>query len=183
MRATATLAVLAIAAPAHADELGYHMTRGTLQPGVQHGSFVLTTDAAPGRFSDSELIFDREVSLPYRLDVSWRRLGPEAGRSLHVVVAGGVVLIKTGKVALYAYDEVKFSADGWTSVPALVTHREQAIAVVQDRHRVVVSLDGKEIASFAHEVPATRSFVGIGMKGATGYRSGVYVRSLAVRSQ
>ena len=64
-----------------------------------------------------ELISVEEVALPYRFTVTWRRLGVEAGRSMHVLVAGGVVLIKAGAINFYASGSstngpIVFTTDG-----------------------------------------------------------------------
>lgn len=155
-------------------------TRGALEPGRVAGSFWLTTNAVPGRFSDGEVMSQEEVALPYRLDVRWRRIGPEGGRSLHVTVAGAVVLVQSGRVALYTYDEAALTARGWTDVPSLATHAEHAVSVTQDAREVAVAIDGREVLRQPVPVTRPRTQVGVGMKGASGFRSSLYVRSIAV---
>ncbi len=179
----AALAVLGLTGLAAAEPVAWKPTRGTMQPGVDAGSFILTSDAAPARYSNGEVVSTSEVALPYRFDIRWRRLGPEAGRSMHVTVAGGVLLFRTGRMTLYAFDEVKLAAEGWRTVPALAVHDEQAITVIQDRHAITVLLEGKQIARFTLEVPNSKSIIGVGMKAAPGFRSSIYVRSLVVGSQ
>jgi hypothetical protein len=156
------------------------VTRGTMDRGRQPGSFVLATEAAPARFSDGEVVTRDAVRLPYRLDVTWRRLGPEAGRSMHVTVAGGVVLIRSGKIGLYAFDEARFAAAGWTPLPGYDAHAEHAVCVVQTHETIAVTIDGRQVARFSLPVAHESVRPGIGMKGAPGFRSTIYVRSLSV---
>ena len=180
----AAVASLAAAPPLRAGpaarKLTWDLARGALQPSLAAGGFLLATDASPSRFSDGELVASEPVALPYRLDVTWRRLGPEAGRSLHVAVIGGVVLIKTGAVAFYAFDEARFAADGWTPVPGLRTHDEHRVSVVQDVRTVALTVDGAEVKRFAFAAARGQGRVGVGFKGASGNRSRLFVRALAV---
>lgn len=170
-----------VAAEPPALALRWEANRGTLQPGRIAGSFVLGTDASPGRFSEALALASAEVDLPYRLDVTWRRLGPEAGRSLHVQVVGGVVLIRTGMVGLYAYDEAAFAASGWTPVPSLRSHARHRVTVTQDAHAVAVAVDGVAVARWPLAAARPRGRVGVGGKGARGYRSRIFVEAVTVR--
>jgi hypothetical protein len=156
-------------------------TRGAMEPGRTPGSFWLTTEAVPGRFSNGEVMSTEPVELPYRIDVRWRRIGPEGGRSMHVTVAGAVILIQSGRVGVYAFDEVALEAQGWTPVPELRTHDEHTISVIQDAREVTILVEGKEVARYPVVVTRRSTKVGVGMKGAKGYRSRIYVRSIAVR--
>ncbi len=155
-------------------------TRGALAPGRAPGSFWVTTAPVPGRFTSGDAMADADVHLPYQLDVRWRRIGPEAGRSLHVIIAGGVLLVQSGRVALYTYDEAALAARGWTAVPGLDTHREHVIGVRQDTREVRVSVDGVEVLRQALVTSRAATKVGVGLKGAGGYRSALLVTSIAV---
>lgn len=155
-------------------------TRGVMEPGRAAGSFWLTTEAAPGRFSAGEVIASEPINLPFRIDVAWRRIGPEAGRSMHITVADAVVLIRNGKVGLYAFDDARFVAAGWTPLPGFDSHLEHAISVQQDARAVIVSVDGKPAATFSLATTRASYRPGVGMKGAPGFRSVIYVRSLAI---
>lgn len=154
----------------------YAGTQAHVDPG-----FVLTTDAAPGRFSSGEVRSSRKVGLPYELDVTWRRLGPEAGRSMHVQIGGGVVLIKDHKLALYTYDEATFATRGWTALPGYRSHDRHTVTVAQDHHAVTISVDGAVAATFPLEHAADEAVLGVGFKGATGFRSRIYVEDVTVR--
>ncbi len=157
----------------------WRATRGSLEA-IGNGGYFLASDAAPGRYSEGELVSRDAIALPFRLEVTWRRLGPEAGRSMHVTVAGGVVLIKSGAVAFYAYDDAAFGSVPWRAVPGYATHDEHVVTVAQDGREVRVMLDGRPIARYALAVTRASAYVGVGMKAAPGLRSSIYVRSLAV---
>jgi hypothetical protein len=161
----------------------WHAQNGSIEPGRLPGSFVIASNAAPGRYSEATVLADQPAPLPYQFAVTWRRLGPEAGRSMHVIVAGGVVLLKGGKILLYAYDDAAFASAGWQDVPGYAEHDEHRVVVVQDAQRVVVTVDGKPAATFALAVHRTTARVGVGMKSAPGLRSEIYVHDLAVTHQ
>jgi len=182
MRSVAIAIALGIAVAARVAEAEptWTTTRGARTVGRDPGSFILYTDATPGRFSEGAVISKQPIRLPFRLDVTWRRLGPEAGRSMHLTVAGGVVLIKSGKLAFWAYDDVAFTKAGWRSVTGLRAHDEHAVSVVQDHREIVVSIDGAEAARFPFVMTMETAHIGVGMKGATGHRTAIFVRTLAV---
>ncbi len=177
MRALAIVAALAGSASA----APWTTTRGTLAAGRAPGTFVLTTDAAPGRYSEAGMITTAPVALPFTLTATWRRLGPEAGRSLHVLVAGGVVLIKTGAIAFYAYDNASFAQGDWKPIAANTVSAEHALVVHQDAHRVTVTIDGAQVAAYDLDVARATANIGLGLKGAPSMRSALLVRDVAVR--
>lgn len=177
MRALLVLAVFGSVASASP----WKVTRGTLETGRTPGSFMLTSDAAPGRYSEAGMITAEPVALPYTISATWRRLGPEAGRSMHVLVAGGVVLIKTGAIAFYAYDDVSFAQGDWKPIAAHTVKSEHAISVHQDAHRVTVTIDGADVARYDLEVARANANVGFGFKAAPSMRSAILVRDIAVR--
>lgn len=180
-RATLGLALALLGAiPGAGLASPWKATRGSLEPGRVAGSFLLSSDAAPGRYSEAAMITAEPVALPYTLEATWRRLGPEAGRSMHVLVAGGVVLIKSGAIAFYAYDDTAFAQGDWRPLPGHQAHAEHVIAVQQDPHRVIVKLDGAEVARYDLEVARTTANIGFGMKAAPGLRSSIFVRAIAI---
>ena len=175
----ALLVIGAIGATASASP--WKATRGSLETGRTPRSFVLTSDAAPGRYSEASMISAEPVALPYMLSATWRRLGPEAGRSMHVLVAGGVVLIKTGAIAFYAYDDAGFAQGDWKPVAVNTVSAEHAITVHQDAHRVTVTIDDTQVAAYDIEVARANAHIGFGMKAAPSTRSSIMVRDIAVR--
>ena len=160
---------------------GWTVARGTLQQGLAPGSFILFTDASPSRFSDGELVSPDLVRLPLELEVTRRRLGPEAGRSLHLGVVGGVVLFKGGAFSLWAYNDPHYSLEGWIPVPGFRAHDEHRVRVVQTRREVTVILDGVELKRYLMSAGRPRGRVGVGFKGASGNRSALFVQRLSVR--
>jgi hypothetical protein len=174
------VAVVALLASTAAAAPLWKVTRGSLEQGRVPRSFILQSDAAPGRYSEASVITTEPVTLPYEIDATWRRLGPEAGRSMHVLVAGGVVLIKSGAIAFYAYDDTAFAQGEWKPLPGHQAQTEHAISVWQDRHRVVVTLDGDEVATYDLEVTRDSAHVGFGMKSAPGFRSAIYVHDVMI---
>ena len=171
------LLVCALAGAANASP--WRASRGTLESGRLEGSYLLTSDAAPGRYSEASMISTEPVALPYTVAATWRRLGPEAGRSMHVLVVGGVVLIKSGAIALYAYDDAAFSLGDWRPLAAQ-TQAEHVVSVHQDHQRVTVSIDGAEVAHYDLAVARETAHVGFGMKSAPGLRSAIYVRAISL---
>ena len=174
-------AALAASADPAARPLTWTATRGSVQPGLLPGSLVLATDAAPGRYSEGSVAAPLPVSIPFQLDATLRRLGPEAGRSLHLGILGGIVLIKTGAVSLWGFSDSKYNFEGWSPLPGMRTNDEHRFTVLQDERTVVLSVDGVEVKRFSLVAARKRGPVGIGFKGASGLRSRLYVRSLSVR--
>jgi hypothetical protein len=176
IRAAAIVVALCSVATASPWKAG----RGTLEPGRAPSSYILTSDSAPGRYSEGSMISVEPVALPYTITAIWRRLGPEPGRSMHVHVAGGVVLIKQGAIAFYAYDDAAFAQGDWRPLPGHNANAEHMITVHQDKQGISVKLDGVEAVHY--DLPVTRdtTHVGFGMKSAPGYRSAIYLRDVNV---
>lgn len=177
----ALLIVCALCAAASASP--WKTTRGTLAAGRLAGSWILSSDAAPGRYSEAGIITTEPVALPYKLEASWRRLGPEAGRSMHVLVAGGVVLIKSGAIAFYAYDDAAFAQGDWRPIAGHQAQAQHALVIEQDKHRVIVKLDGTEVGRYDLVTSRDRANIGFGMKSAPGLRSSIYVHSIKINGQ
>jgi hypothetical protein len=185
----ALLIAIALLAPVTARADGWtdaavtwKATRGTAQPGRLAGSYTLASDAAPGRYSVGELITAGEVALPYRFTVTWRRTGVEAGRSMHVIVAGGIVLIKSGRINFYAYDDAAFASGAWQPLAGHAANDEHTVVVTQDAREVVVTIDGAVAGRYPLAVARPSAHVGVGMKAAPGHRSKIYLRALAVET-
>ncbi|CAN5688985.1 hypothetical protein BH11MYX3_BH11MYX3_36870 [soil metagenome] len=171
------LIVCALVGGASAE--AWRTSRGLLERGRIAGSYLLTSDAAPGRYSEATMISIEPVALPYTVTATWRRLGPEAGRSMHVLVGGGVVLIKSGAIALYAYDDAAFAQGDWRPIAAQ-TQADHVVSVHQDARSVTVSIDGAAVAHYDLATTRETAHVGFGMKSAPGLRSSIYVRAIAI---
>ena len=172
----AALSSAAIASP-------WKTTRGSLAPGRAPGSWILSSDAAPGRYSEAGMFTAEPVALPYKLEATWRRLGPEAGRSMHVLVAGGIVLIKSGAIAFYAYDDAAFAQGDWRPIPGHTAHAPHELIIEQDKQRVTVKLDGAEVGRYDLAITRDSGSIGFGMKSAPGLRSSIYVHSVKINGQ
>lgn len=182
MRCAVAVALVAlVAGPARAEV--WKAGRGSLAHGRAADSYVLSSDGAPGRYSEGSMIVREPVAVPYVLSARWRRLGPEAGRSLHVHVAGGVVLIKSGAIALWAYDDVAVPDSDWRPLPGYREHDEHAIRVAQDARGIDVAIDGTVVAHYALATTRARAPIGFGMKAAPGARTAIYLRDVAIASQ
>jgi hypothetical protein len=175
----ALLIVCALAGGAAAEP--WKTSRGLLERGRLDGSYLLSSDAAPGRYSEATMISTEPVTLPYTVTATWRRLGPEAGRSMHVLVGGGVVLIKAGAIAFYAYDDAAFAQGDWRPIAAH-TQAEHVVSLHQDARGVTVSIDGAAVAHYDLAITRQTAHVGFGMKSAPGLRSSIYVHSIAIAS-
>ena len=182
--AVAALVMACLVVPAWADDaaatLRWKATRGTVAAGKLAGSYVLASDAAPGRYSQGELVSVDEVALPYRFTFTWRRVGPEAGRSMHVLVAGGIVLLKQGAINFYPYDDAAFAEQPWQPLAGHRAQDEHTLVVTQDAREVIVTIDGTPAARYPLAIARTKAHVGVGMKSAPGWRSKIYLRALAI---
>ncbi|MFT3694418.1 MAG: hypothetical protein QM831_14825 [Kofleriaceae bacterium] len=174
------LAIIALLATSASAE-PWRATEGSLEAGLAPESYILSTNAAPGRYSEGTAIAPVEVDLPYRFDLHLRRLGPEAGRSMHVLVAGGIILIKENAISFYAYDDAAFASGEWKHLEGYRAHDDHAIRVDQDANRVTVTIDNRAPVVFPLAVARKKARVGVGMKGAPGYRSQIAVHDLVVK--
>jgi hypothetical protein len=129
------------------------------------------------------MITTEPVALPFKLEATWRRLGPEAGRSMHVLVGGGIVLIKSGAIAFYAYDDAAFAQGDWKPIAGHQAQAPHALVIEQDKQRVIVKLDGTEVGRY--DLPTTRDSanIGFGMKSGPGFRSSIYIRDIRINGQ
>ncbi|MBA3464642.1 MAG: hypothetical protein H0T46_32215 [Deltaproteobacteria bacterium] len=179
IRAVAIVCALCAAASASP----WKTSRGTLATGRLPGSWILSSDAAPGRYSEAGMFTTEPVALPFKLEATWRRLGPEAGRSMHVLVAGGIVLIKSGAIAFYAYDDAAFAQGDWKPIPGHAAQAPHDLVIEQDKLRVIVKLDGAEVGRYDLAIPRDTGNIGFGMKSAPGLRSSIYVHSVKINGQ
>lgn len=177
----ALLIVAALGAAARAEPRWKASAGGTVEPGRLPGSYVVSSDAAPGRYSEASMVTVEPVALPYTVSARWRRLGPEAGRSMHVIVDGGVVLVKSGAISFWAYDNVEVPGAAWRPLPGYAAHAEHAIRVAQDARGVTVTIDGAVVATYAVPTQHARATIGFGMKSAPGVRSAIYLRDVGVQ--
>ena len=58
----------------------WDVSRGSLRPAGACGAYLAATDATPGSFSYLELLYRKPLHAPLDVEVTWRRIGPEAGK-------------------------------------------------------------------------------------------------------
>ena len=93
---------------------------------------------------------------------------------------GGIVLIKSGHINFYAYDDAAFAARAWQPIAGHAVHDEHVVVVTQDAREVVVTIDGAPAGRYPLAVARPTAHVGVGMKAAPGHRSKIYLRGLAL---
>jgi hypothetical protein len=153
------------------------VTYGALAPGLACGSFIATTDAWNGPFSRAEFVHDPPVSTPFAVQVTWQRLGPDAGESLSIVLPQGYLLLRRGQFGFYAYSESGFR---WLDLPGFSPHRESTVRVEQRPQDITLWVDGQRAGVIPFVAGRTVGTVGIGFKGAPGYRSRMRFRDFSV---
>jgi hypothetical protein len=111
--------------------------------------------------------------------VTWQRLGSDEGESLSLGLRGGYLLLRRGAYGFYAFSETAFA---WQALPGFSTHRESTVRVEQRAKEILLWVDGAKVGVLPFEAPAGSGPVGLGMKGASGYRSRMVFRDLSVTS-
>jgi hypothetical protein len=177
--AVSTVAALGAEGDCASSLTDWQTARGALQPGLACGSFVGTTDGWGGPFSAAEFRATKPVSLPLEVEVTWRRLGSDGGESLTLILPGGFLLLKRGEYGFYGFSESAFK---WVALPGFSTHRESTVRVVQRATEILIWVDGKAIGRVPFTAPSASGPVGVGIKGASGYRSRMMFRGFRVRA-
>jgi hypothetical protein len=163
--------------PASIDD--WQADHGALRAGLSCGTFIGTTDGWGGPFSRGEFRYRKALTLPYELEVTWRRLGSDGGESLSVIVPGGYLLLKRDAYGFYAFSDSAFQ---WRPLPGFRTHRESTVKVQQSAREIAVWVDGQPLDRIPFAAPSLGGTVGLGVKGASGYRSRMIFHGFAVRS-
>lgn len=164
-------------APCAASIDGWRVQRGSLAPGLACGSFIGTTDAWNGPFSRGEYLRDEPVSVPLAVQVTWQRLGPDADRTMIVILRGGFLLLKPGAYGFYPFSESAFQ---WHPLAGFSTHRETTVRVEQREQAISFSIDGVRAGVIPFAAPRGPGSIGIGFKGERGYRSRMRFRDFSV---
>lgn len=172
-----TLAFAPAAARAEADcpsTLGdWVVEHGGLRAGLGCGVFLGTTDGWSGPFSYGHFLQVKPVTLPYRVEVTWQRLGSDGGEPLELVLLGSILLIKNGHWGLYTYSEPDFY---WRPFQGFSSHRRSTVRVEQRAEQIVVWVDGVLIGGAAFAAPTSTGQVGVRFKGSSSYRSRLWFR-------
>jgi hypothetical protein len=149
---------------------------GSIVPALACGTFLVATDAWSGPFSRAEIQYDRAFAVPFAAQVTWQRLGSDGGESLSLMLRGGYLLLRRGEYGFYAFSETAFA---WHALPGFSTHRENTVRAEQRTREIVLWVDGVRAGALPFEAPAGSGPVGLGFKGASGYRSRMVFRDFS----
>jgi hypothetical protein len=155
-------------APCASSTAGWVVNRGSLAPGLACGSAVGATDAWSGPFSRCEFVREQPVSVPFAMEVTWQRLGPDGNMSLGLFVRGGILLLKQGAYGFYHYSESDFQ---WRDLPGFSPYRESTMKVEQREQDIALWIDGRRAFVIPFAAPRSPGLVGLGLKGERGHRS------------
>lgn len=155
----------------------FRAVHGSIAPGLACGTFIVTTDGWSGPFSRARIEVEKPVIVPFAVQVTWQRLGGDGGESLALVLRGGDLLLRRGEYGFYSFSEASFA---WRPLPGFSTHRESTVRVEQRAREIVLWVDGVRAGAVPFEAPAGSGHVGLGVKGASGYRSRMVFRDFSV---
>lgn len=179
----ATLGVLvgagpvAAAPPCH-DLDAWDAAQGDLQPGVACGSYVAATNGATIAYSFGQIMTRARVTPPYRVSVTWRRLGSDT-RTLELHLLGAVVLFGNDEFALWT-DDAHFELDGFHPLPGYRTRATHRVSVVQRADEVEVEVDGVRVGRWAFRAPPGAAPISIAFKGQRGARERVWFGDVVI---
>ena len=179
----AALAVLVGAGPAAAEPPCHDLdawvaTQGDLQPGRACGSFVAATNGATIAYSFGQFMTRTPVAPPYRVSVTWRRLGSDA-RTLELHLLGAVVLFGNDEFALWI-DDARFELDGFHPLPGYRTRAVHRVSAVQRADAIEVEVDGVRVGRWAFQAPAGAAPIAIAFKGQRGARERIWFGDVAI---
>ena len=179
----AALAVLVGAGPAAAEPPCHDLdawvaTQGDLQPGRACGSFVAATNGATIAYSFGQFMTRTPVAPPYRVSVTWRRLGSDA-RTLELHLLGAVVLFGNDEFALWI-DDARFELDGFHPLPGYRTRAVHRVSAVQRADAIEVAVDGVRVGRWAFQAPAGAAPIAIAFKGQRGARERIWFGDVAI---
>lgn len=168
-----------VAEPGRCDATdAWDAVQGDLQPGRACGTMVAATNGASIAYSFGQLTWKRPVTVPYRVTVTWRRLGTDT-RTLEVQLIGAVVLFGNDEVALWI-DDPTFEADGWHPVARYRPRDLHTIEVVQRSSEVTVAIDGRVVRRWPVRAERRQGKVGLAFKGQRGAREKVWLGAATV---
>lgn len=177
--------VTGMSAPAAADPapcaLGldrWEATQGDLQPGRTCGSFIAATNGATLAYSFGQVTWRAPVTVPYRMSLTWRRLGSDT-RPIELQLLGAVVLFAEDEVALWI-DDPTFELDGWHPLPGYRTRRQHRVSVEQRVDAVEVAVDGVVVGRWRLRAPTTAGPIAVAFKGHRGARERLWFTDVAI---
>ncbi len=162
--------------PARVED--WRVSQGDLQPGRACGSYIAASNGASIAYSFAQITWRQPVTLPYRVTVTWRRLGSDT-RSLELHLLGAVVLIFDHKIAMWV-DDATFGLDGWHALPGYRTRAAHTVSVVQRVDGLEVEVDGRPVRRWRFAPEQTTDRISVAFKGQRGTREKVWFRDFAV---
>jgi hypothetical protein len=145
----------------------WEIVRGTLTDAGACGAYLGATDGGNGSFSYGDFLYRRPMHPPLDVEVTWRRVGPESGKSLELRLLGALILLRDDEYGLYVWNEASFE---WRKLPGYKVHEEHRISAHQTATTLSFSVDGKPVDSWRLDMGGEHR-IGVAAKGARGYRS------------
>lgn len=145
------------------------VTQGELAPGQACGSWIGSTNANTVAYSIGQFTLATEVTLPYRITVTWRRLGADA-RALELHLLGAALLLGEQRIGLWI-DDASFETDGFHPLPKHSTRDEHEVSVIQRATGIEVSVDGRAVDRWTFRTTISRGKPAIAFKGGRGTRA------------
>ena len=176
--------VIGLAGNASADTCTLDLARdwvvsqGELSPGQACGSYIGATNGATTMYSFGQFTSTRVATLPYRVTVTWRRIGSDA-RTLELHLLGAALLIGTDRLGLWI-DDPTFEVDGFHRLPGHSTADTHTVSVVQRRDEVEVSVDGKIVDRWSFHPRISSATVALAFKGGRGARPRMWFRDFRI---
>lgn len=164
------------ACPSSLDD--WEVSQGDLQAGRTCGSYVAATNGATIAYSFGQVTWKAEVSAPYRVSVTWRRLGSDT-RSLELHLLGGVVILGDDKIGLWI-DDPSFEIDGFHELKGYRTRAIHRVSAVQRADAIEVEVDGVMVARWALRAPTAAAQISVAFKGQRGAREKIWFKDFAV---
>ena len=157
----------------------WSIVRGSLHALPGCGAYLGYTDAGSGVFSYADFVYRKPVRAPLDVEVTWRRLGPETGRTLELRGLGALLLVRDREYGLYTWNEATFE---FRPLPGYREHDEHRVAIHQTTTTLTFLLDGRVVDSWPL-VAMGEGTVGVAAKGAIAYRSAFAFRDFRASSQ
>lgn len=175
------LSAHATASPCAADlATDWVVSQGELSTGQACGAYVGATNGATIMYSFGQFTSTREATLPYRVTVTWRRIGSDA-RTLELHLLGAALLIGEDRIGLWI-DDPTFEVDGYHRLPGHSTSDVHTLSVIQRRDGLEVSLDGRVVDRWAFRPRIARGPVAVAFKGGRGARARMWFRDFRIEN-
>jgi hypothetical protein len=150
--------------------LDWHVASGSLAAGAGCDRMVGATDGATDGASRGRFARIEEVSVPYRVDLTWRRIDDDGHHPLELHFLGGWLLLRDGAFGVYL-SEAQWQEEGWRERPELSTRREMAVRVEHRGQHVKIWIDGAQLGEWRMANAPALGTIEVGLRGDPGRRS------------